>query len=408
MKSIIVDKCKWKNGSESPVVLMVDDLANKWIDLNRNKKLIRGADWGACKHEDQSFWSILYKEIIKEFPYIKATLFLVVGRREGIVKNGNEYYSKNISEDRFEDFLNKINKSSNIEIAYHGYTHGTCGEKAVEFKEEWEIFNSVEEACETIDKAQRLYNKCTERKFTGGKYCGYKYNDFSDKSINESGFEWWCRHWDAPLVNHKKKFEKGLSLEVEYFDKVIDIPSTIDGSFYTLKNYKKLISKKYLKSIYYCIFKNITLEKQLKYLIENNLIISIQEHTARYRVDYKIQYPNIVDDLENIRYILKYLSKYNLWYATCDEIARYYKAYSKSYIKVHENKITIKCDKEAEGLELSISIPKMTNKYKLIYKDNIIEPISVIENKQIFNIILKNNDVYKVLLEDEGELCNLS
>lgn len=393
-----ISKCKWKDGSDSPVVLMIDDLANKWIDIKETEELQRGADWGACKNSKNSFWNILCGEILEKHSHVKTTMFLVTGRREGMIKKGNKYFSSDISENEFGEFLKELSSNENVEIAYHGYTHGICGEIATDFKEEWETFKTLEEAVETIEKGKDIYTKQTGRVFTGGKYCGYRYNEFSDESIAKTGFSWWCRHWDSVLINSNKIKNGELSLEVEYFHNVIDIPSTIDGSFYTLRNYKKIFTKKYLKSLYYKLFKNITLEKQLKYLIDNNLIISIQEHTAKYRVDNRIQYPNIIDDLENINYILKYLKKYDLWYATCGEIADYYRAYSNSTVQFKDDIITIECSKEVEGLELSISLQGDDKRYNLINGSDVIKP-QIKGSNQIFNITLKNNNIYTIVTE---------
>ena len=52
-------KSKWKNAAESPVIFMIDDLANKYINLNNSETNIIGCDWGAKTIKENSFYSIL-------------------------------------------------------------------------------------------------------------------------------------------------------------------------------------------------------------------------------------------------------------------------------------------------------------------------------------------------------------
>ncbi|WP_164907541.1 hypothetical protein [Clostridium septicum] len=44
---MIINKCKWKYDAQSPVMFMIDDLANKYIYLEKNNENARGCDWGA-------------------------------------------------------------------------------------------------------------------------------------------------------------------------------------------------------------------------------------------------------------------------------------------------------------------------------------------------------------------------
>ncbi len=166
---------------------------------------------------------------------------------------------------------------------------------------------------------------------------------------------WWCRHWDAQL--EEVKDNSIYNYELDKFYDVVDIPSTIDGSFYSLKDYSKFFSKKYFKTIYKKIVEGKTIESLIDYRIKNGQIISIQEHSSPFRADNRIQYPNIVSDLNNLKYIFSYLKKYNLWYATGTEIAEYYLAYKTTSIKViDENNFVLDIDKNIEGKELTISI----------------------------------------------------
>lgn len=388
-----ISKCKYKYNKQAPVMFMIDDLANKYINLKNNSLI--GQDWGGKAFEKNSFWDILNKEILCKFPYVKITMFLVTGRRVPIIINGNNFYSGTIEEsETFIAFLNELNKKNNIELAYHGYEHGVPSDNIYKFKEEWEVFKSLDEAIETIEKGKNLFEKVTGSNFVGGKYCGYKFNEFSDKSIVKTNFKWWCRHWDGELFycNNDK-----LSFELEEFDGVVDIPSNIDGSLYSVKNYKKIFTKKYLKSIYLLLKKRITLEKQLEFLIKNRYVISIQEHTSPYRVDDRIQYPNIVSDKENLTYIFNYLKKYDLWYATGTEIAEYYNAFIYSNLEIENNKLKITCNKIINESELTVEFEDENAIEIILYNEEEKVKLKKVNNEKfIGEIKIKRNNEYKI------------
>ncbi len=155
-----IEKCKWKMDAQSPVMFMIDDFANVWVDKNENNKLDKGEDWGHFCKDSNSMWDILEKSIFTQFPEVKTTLFTVVGKRAPIINGKKKIYSATIlQDDKFVDFLNEINKSKNIEIAYHGVTHGITGINRFEFKEEWETFNSLEEAIENIEIGKEILYK---------------------------------------------------------------------------------------------------------------------------------------------------------------------------------------------------------------------------------------------------------
>lgn len=387
-----IEKCKWKYDKQAPVMFMIDDLANKYIKLSNNK--IYGGDWGAKCFQKDSFWDILNENILKKFPYVKTTMFLVVGKRSPIILKGNEFYSETIDgSSEFSDFINELSSKDNIELAYHGYTHGIATQNIDEFREEWETFHTLDEAIDTIEIGKKLFEKVTNKVFLGGKYCGYKFNEFSDKSIVKSGFQWWCRHWDAELFYSNRE---NLSFELEEFEGVVDIPSTIDGSFYSLRNISKIFSKKYLKALLMFIGKGITLEKQIKFLADNKYIISIQEHTSPYRVDKKIQYPNIVSDKENLNYIFKYLQKYNLWYATGSEIAQYYKAYSNTNVRIIENKLLVESSESYDQVDLTIKINCTGASEIILYNDNETIKLSKHDDDFIGEVTVSNKNEYTI------------
>ncbi len=335
--------CKWKYGKQSAVMFMIDDFANKYMtDINQGDYL--GSDWGGRCLKENSMQRFIEEKLMESFPYLCITYFLVTGKRAGVVNNGNKSYTESIIQSKdFVMFLQEMCNNPHYEIAYHGVEHGAIiGDQ---FIQEWELFRSVDEAKKKIDEGKRLFLMATGERFWGGKYCGYKSNSFSDQSISESGFLWWCRKWDfgSMLVDSNWKTHR---FELEMFNNsTVDIPSNVDGSFCSLKDIRILFSKmwrKYLRSIYFFVKYGLTIERYLDNLVNNSSIINIQEHSSPKREDKIIQSPNVIDDISTLKYILTYLKKYDLWYATGREIADYYRCYSNTVIERVGNQLKLK------------------------------------------------------------------
>lgn len=344
-----VEKCKWKYGKQAPVMLMIDDFANKYMTDKENGEYI-GADWGGKCKGKYSLYQYLEKNLFQDFPYLKVTMFLVVGRREKFIANGKPSFSESVAYNKeFSDFLAEIAGDERFEIAYHGYTHGKIIEKYL--TQEWLTFATLEEACETIKKAQELYYSVTGKHFYGGKYCGYEFNEFSDTSIAKTGFEWWCRHGDGIVLFKKATGVENLELEA-FRGGVVDIPTTVDGSLFSLRDIRGIGNRGYLKAIYYLLKYRITIEQILDRLVQNGQIINIQEHSSPIREDEKHQRPNIVDDITSIRYMLRYLKKYDLWYATGHEIAEYWKTYQNTSVSVENDQVIVTAKLESLGKTL--------------------------------------------------------
>jgi hypothetical protein len=79
--------CKWYNNAISPVLFLIDDFANVWVDVNGNGKIDLEEDWGYAKSGEVSSFRFLNEVILKEFPYIKTTFFMPVGIRVGLIEN---------------------------------------------------------------------------------------------------------------------------------------------------------------------------------------------------------------------------------------------------------------------------------------------------------------------------------
>lgn len=391
-----VKKCKWKYGKQAPFMLMVDDLANKYLNDRDNGSYL-GADWGGRCKQKNSFYDLICKELLDKFPYLKITLFLVVGKRMEIIEKGKKNRSFPIDNDKgFRDFLKELAYDERFEIAYHGYNHGKI--ERGKFVQEWCTFRSCEEAVRQINAAKQKYREVTGKNFFGGKYCGYEKNEFSDESIVNTEFTWWCRNWCGNFFLEDKR--ENSSLDIKKFGNVIDIPSTLDGSLYSLKNIRCCLKRGYRKAVYYKLKYKITVENIIDFLVKENKVISLQEHTSPYREDNKKQYPNIVDDIYSIQYILSYLKKYNIWYATGHEIEEYCRLYEETIVNNNKDGFEVYTNnKKLNGQKIWIEINETSKTTKAFFeskkcsvleiKDSILVEIPVYLEKVEYKIYSK-------------------
>lgn len=329
-----VSICKWYNNAVSPVLFFIDDFANVWVDVNGNGKVDLEEDWGYLKNKKNSSFKFLNEVILKDFSNVKTTFFTPVGVRAGMIENPKiKSISKMINcDEETKSFFKSVNDNEKFEIAYHGTTHGKVGKTINDFIQEWELFKNIDDAVENINRGKEVYKDVFGYYPKGGKYCGYEINEFSDESIDNTGFLWWCRYYNKGLFEYKNcdiggnDFNALTNLDIKTFgsNEVIDIPTTLNGGLLTgIYN----PDKKTLKGIAKVILKNYILKKKLNeidFLLNNSLVISMQEHISPARDDGTRQTPNIFDDQESLKCIFNYLKDKNVWYCTGTELAEYY------------------------------------------------------------------------------------
>ena len=341
-----VNICKWKYDVNSPVIFMIDDLSNTWIDLNGNGIIETVEDWGFAKRQQGSVINYLEKEILEQNEDIKVTFYLPVGKRCGVVRDSKvKVISEPINSDQnTSDFFKNLSMDTRFEIAYHGTTHGVPRSKSSEFIQEWLSYSSLTEAISVIEDGKRIYNEVFGEMPLGGKYCGYSSNEFSDESIDRSGFMWWNRYWnrgidDGEVSQCGSDNNRLTNYDIKYFgnNKIIDIPSTVNGALLTDIYSENVNCKTLIKKIIKPVLKRKRL-KSIDFLLKNKLIISIQEHISPSRNDGRIQNPNIISDTKSLRSIFNYLKSKNVWYCTCTELAKYVYSRDNSIIKIIDNK----------------------------------------------------------------------
>lgn len=295
----------WPKGAISPLVFMVDDLANIYFNQC-------GGDWGGRKISKGGLYDFLNENIINEFPWVKFTFFLVTDVRTPQVYGSYDYVKPCISDD-FPAFLKRL-ETDGHEIAYHGTTHGVVIDG--NFVQEWDAFATLNEAVNTINKGKYLYSSALNHMPMGGKYCGYAPGLFGHESILRADFHWWFDRWDSDV-----KVRPGG----EWCDGLFYFPSNIDCSHYTISMIGKVPFYKYIKSLYR-LFKDGNPYNRVSKVLEVQGILTFQEHSSPIRTDSKRQYPNVVDDNKFIKKLLTRLSEYNIWYATATEVYLYEKA----------------------------------------------------------------------------------
>ena len=145
----------------------------------------------------------------------------------------------------------------------------------------------------------------------------------------------------------------------------------MDGTLFSLLNIRGMFNYGYKKAVYYKLKYGLTLESVLDRLVQNSQVINIQEHSSPMREDDKHQKPNLVDDISNIRYILKYLQKYDLWYATGHEIAEYWKTYQNTSVVLDGKTLVVNVDRpKRAGVPIWIALTDVEGKNLVLQSDN--------------------------------------
>ncbi|WP_368294251.1 hypothetical protein [Dehalobacter sp. TBBPA1] len=371
----MLEICKWYQNAVSPVIFMIDDFCNVWIDLNHNGKIDPGEDWGYAQRNSGSSLYFLEQNILDKFTEVKVTFFTPVGVRSPVIEKALfPFVSKQINcDEETKKFFRSVGENRKFEIAYHGTTHGRPGKIAADFIQEWDSFVDLKQATDTIRTGINIYKDVFGKNPVGGKYCGYVANEFSDDSIDQNGFLWWCRYCNVDLIENDNNPIEGddqyllSNYDIKYFgkNKVVDIPTTINGSLchiaYSNSFNVKNIGKKMLKPL----IQSRKLE-QLRYLLDNSLVISIQEHIAPSRADGKRQMPNIFDDLDSLQMIFQLLKGYPVWYCTCSELANYVRARDNVDI-IFDTQNSFTLETNITGLEKTQLTLKMnSNNFKVI------------------------------------------
>jgi len=341
---------------------MVDDLANVWVRSKPGDRLRPGDDWGHYGWTKNSALWWLQERVLKGFEDTKVTFFVPVSRAPMVCRYPFDSHFGPINETpAIAGFFRQVHEHINYELAYHGTTHGISSTAKSPFVQEWDSFQSLDEAIEVTQRGMEIFREVTGEYPKGGKYCGYVSNSFSDESINQCNFQWWCRANNRGLVSEGK--ERATDFPLSFFgkDRVVDMPTTMYGHVLWTIPHMEYGARLLLAVLRKYVLRRRELHRQINFLLANRLPILIQEHSARSRTDGLPQTPNIVDDCYGLRVILRRLSREKVWHATCSEIANYYRLREVCRLEKTGNDREFILNDVPEGIDAEISLAISSN-----------------------------------------------
>ena len=303
---LVVEKAVWLHDASSPVMLMIDDLTNAWHSRSGASIWEPGGDWGGGLNKPGSALQFLEEQLLRDFPETKITFFVVAGPISAYTHHQPFSHVASLDADpESRRFFGSLCADSRFELAYHGFNHGTPAARTEDFVQEWRGFDARESAITQTQRGLEIFRRATGHVPQGGKYGGWDYNGFADAGVNDCGFLWWCRDWMPRDVTGTVP---DSYYEPQFFGSrfVVALPSTVHGHFWH--------------------------RQQIDLLLARQQLISIEEHIAPIRPDGLIQTPNIVDDVQELRALYKYLRGRNVWHATGSEIASYVIAREQSVV----------------------------------------------------------------------------
>jgi hypothetical protein len=307
-RRLVVEKASWLRDACSPVMLSIDDLANAWHNRSGGSRWEHGGDWGAGRWEADSVLRFIEDRLLRDYPEVKITFFTVAGPISSYTRHQPFSYSAPLdATDASSRFFRSLAEDGRFELAYHGFDHGTAGARTEDFRQEWLGFASVEAAVEQTRRGLDIFSRATGIVPRGGKWGGWEYNEFAEPALDHLGFLWWCRDW-APRDTDGRVSDGYYEPQLFGSNRVIALPTTVHGRLWD--------------------------RRQIDTLLARRQLIAIEEHIAPIRPDGLTQTPNIVDDLDDVKALLSYLRRKNVWYATGSEIADYLAA--REHTHVHD------------------------------------------------------------------------
>ena len=296
-KRLIVEKAEWLHDARSPVVLMVDDLTNAWHNTRGGDTWEHGGDWGGGLDRPGSALRFLEDELLRDYPEARVTFFTVAGPISCYTKHQPFSYAVPLDADEASRrFFSALASDPRFELAYHGHNHGTPGDTTETFLQEWRGFPSHDAAVAQTRQGLETFAKAIGRTPRGGKYGGWDYNEHADGAVDASGFLWWCRDWMPRDLTGRIA---DAYYQPQFFGRnlVVALPTTVHGHFWD--------------------------SRQIDLLLEKRQVIGIEEHIAPVRPDGRVQTPNVVDDMPDLRRLYQYLRGKPVWHANGTEIASY-------------------------------------------------------------------------------------
>jgi hypothetical protein len=306
---------------------MIDDFVLAAISFDGS--LNPSCDWGFLLNKSNSLYNYFERQILERFPEIKGTFFVPLKSQNYLDDQaGYKIFRKNADEE-LKNFFKYT--STNFDVAFHGIKH-TYFDRSTPKLIHYEFNDYNISDIQYIANEIKKFEELVEIKLIGGKFPGYRYNEFSLDIIERLGFLWWTKSKSYLSFNKE-------SLKHNYFGKtnlLLNLPLTYVGNAF-----KTYLSENHSKYSTIRMFKtkinHLKAEKFLRFLYENQLIITLQEHFQNQRTDGIRQKVNIFDDLYSIEKILNILRGADIWYSTTNQLAHYLESYDYTEIEHYSN-----------------------------------------------------------------------
>jgi len=315
---LAVNKCLYYNDARTACNLMIDDFVP--VAVTPEGIITPANDWGYAMDAENSLFRYFQTNLLDKFPEIRGTFFIPLESHRNLdEKAGYTIYKKDF-DSGFKRFFKET--ATAFDLAFHGIRH-TYADPDPDSNRLLFEFNHLELSDIPMLKEKiKTFEELMDCKLQGGKFPGYRGNEFAFDIVEKLDFLWWS--------SIKSFLNSGESAcQPVYFgqeNKVLDIPQTFHGNAFN----KILIGQKSWKNrIRY--FKHqkhrSRSEKFLRHLYENRLIITVQEHFQNQRTDGRRQSVNVYDDINSLDYIFSYLRGADIWYARMNELAQYIDSY---------------------------------------------------------------------------------
>lgn len=301
---MLLEKARWFNDAQAAAVLTIDDLANGWLDMDGSGPQPAN-DWGFACRGANSIYRYFENNILQKHPEIRFTVFTVFGRHCCDMVSGN-YPGE--AGDIFEsdEFLRMLEHivASGSEIGYHGHHHGPPNATVDPntWGKEYEYFGH-EKYREIMSRdLQRLHDAAGIR-VLGGRSPRYQYDVGIVRMVSDLGFKWWSFDYTP--------YEAACG----YRGDVFDFPTNVSGGVFTASpgSVRGRIRE----------FLSPSPESRIEKMIRAGQVVTVTEHFQRSRPDGKRQTPTVFDDVDSLLRIFGILRRYDIWYATCSDIAHY-------------------------------------------------------------------------------------
>lgn len=341
---MLVEKCLYFNNHQTTCSLMIDDLVP--VAISEDGTIGPHNDWGYMIDKEGSLHNYFDRYFLQKYPEIRGTIFLPIDSHNHLPLNVGYVIKNRGFDDSFLSFLNRI--SEHFEFAFHGIKHAWEDESGRIVHE----FRNIEaNQLEEKHQALKVFEDSTGIRFNGGKFPGYGYNGNALDFLKHGNFNWWAL--DAVMLNKVSKKNNPVWNEDL---KIVLVPTNVTGDIFKNYYWRNSARRTLVNILKYPTISHPV--DYLRYLYENGIPITIQEHFQNQTTKGTRQPINIYDDIWSLDQIFGLLRGLDIWYTTCGEIANYYFNYINTSIKKTGNdSFDIISNKPFKSINITIRTP---------------------------------------------------